>query len=223
MPEIEIRDLKYGSGVPVRSGDTIELHYIVADSLTQLDVSEILQGSWRRGRPLIVTLGLGTLRPEIERALEGLPVGSDRRMSVPVGHWPDVDRATAISLVVQSIVRSADASDSTLMQFERLASNLPAEASDLEAGLKLGLIELLMNGMAPTGKSARRPELIRLRLEAPMLNYLRSIVGQSGVGHRLRYKVREVGELHKGSVEVEVSRQDAHAIVEHLKESTTGG
>lgn len=102
-------DLKMGSGSPAGAFGGVELHYQVAETLDQLDSGDVIESTWHGGGPLRVALGRQRLRPEVEAALVNLPPLSARRLVVPAGTWPRIDRDIVVELFINAIVPPDDA------------------------------------------------------------------------------------------------------------------
>lgn len=102
-------DLKMGSGSPAGILGGVELHYQVAETLEQLDDGDVLESTWHGSGPLRVALGRQRLRSEVEAALADLPPLSARRLVVPAGTWPRIDRDIVIELFINAIVSPDEA------------------------------------------------------------------------------------------------------------------
>ena len=77
--ELQIKDLRRGTGARAKKGDTVTVNYLgVAWSTgTQFD------SSWARGQPLSFPLGVGKVIPGWDRGVAGLRVGGRRELIIP--------------------------------------------------------------------------------------------------------------------------------------------
>jgi hypothetical protein len=210
---IEVRDLKAGAGEVLMPGATIELHYQVARQLDHLDSAEVLQSSWSDGHALVVTVGTGTLRPEIEERLVGITVGTDRRLVVEAGTWPDVPHDVAISLNVVSLVSSAADGPEEVERLPLTAVpiwSLPVSAAAVERELA----SALQHALAARGGHGD-DEIVRATFSPAARALLESLstLGSVTFKHSFEY----VGTNAAGHPEIDLTASDARTLVHHLE------
>jgi len=215
MTRPEVHDLKYGSGEPLEAGDTIELQFAVAASLDLLDTGDLIQSSWRRGRPVVATIGTGAFRSEIDQFLVGLPTGSDRRLLVHSGTWPDVPTEIAISLSIFAIVSSAagDVGDAA-SEFESIAAAVPPPAPDVTQRRDRDLAARITEAIGRAEKHAQR---LRLMLSADLFAHLMEVTANR-LTTPLRFKINPIGSHVDGSQEVEMALVDAETVVSVIQQ-----
>lgn len=209
---IKVSDLKVGTGTRIAAGSLVELHYQGAARADQLDGVESVQTTWRLNRPLRVRVGRGELRAEIDEALLGVPVGTDRRIVVPPGHWPDLPGGIAIAIYVQTVLEEPPQGD------ESLAGPLPpwirvGRAVDATLSAIVAVLEKISAERSPTGRS---------QLPAAEFAVLeRSAQAALGRGD-IRYAVRRIGGA-ADAVEFEMGRDDAAALAALLRSNGLTG
>lgn len=79
---LQIVDYKLSDGAPVKAGQTVTVHYAVALSLDALEGSQWIDSSYERGSIRFV-LGAGQVLKGVDQGLEGMRVGSTRRLIIP--------------------------------------------------------------------------------------------------------------------------------------------
>jgi hypothetical protein len=207
-PAIEVSDLKLGTGTRIAVGSLVELHYQAVTRADQLDSTEFVQSTWRRNRPLRVRVGRGELRPEIDAALLGVPVGTDRRIVVPPDLWPDLPVGIAIAIYVQTVLEDPPQDD------ESLAGPLPAwirvgRAPDTDATLNdiITALDRISVGRSPTG---------RARLPAREFTVLERSARAALARGEIRYAIGRIGAA-EDVIEFEMSRDDAAVLAARMR------
>lgn len=76
---LKIDDLKVGSGVAVKAGDEVEVHYVGV----LFSNKEQFDASWDRGTPFKFTVGQGGVIKGWDQGLLGMKVGGQRRLIIP--------------------------------------------------------------------------------------------------------------------------------------------
>jgi len=79
---LQVVDYKSSDGVPVKAGQTITVHYAVALSLDALEENQWIDSSYDR-KPIRLVLGAGQVLKGVDQGLEGMRVGSTRRLIIP--------------------------------------------------------------------------------------------------------------------------------------------
>lgn len=78
IKELKIEDLVTGTGVAVKSGDTITMHY----SGSLLDGTKF-DNSYDRGKPFETQIGVGRVIKGWDEGVIGMKVGGKRRLTIP--------------------------------------------------------------------------------------------------------------------------------------------
>lgn len=79
---LEIIDYKSSDGAPAEVGQEVVVHYSVALSLESLEKSEWIDWTYKKG-PTRFVLGEGQALKGIDLGLQGMRVGSTRRLVIP--------------------------------------------------------------------------------------------------------------------------------------------
>ncbi len=77
-PVLGVEDITLGNGVPVKSGDTVSVHYI-----GMLSDGKKFDSSYDRGEPIIFTVGSGQLIKGFDNGVVGMQVGGKRKLTIP--------------------------------------------------------------------------------------------------------------------------------------------
>lgn len=208
--EIRVFDLKIGTGTKATAGALVELHYEVSETLGQLDGAAYIQSSWIRNRPLRVKVGQGQLRKDVDRALVGVTVGTDRRIVVPPGQWPDNPHGVAIAIYVQAVLKAPSAEEPKASS-EQAWFAVPADDVIIEQWqLIIAALKEIQTG------SLRKGELTgRARLRREYISQLVKEVVRAKQAGTVQYNLRELGETD-GLVEFEMAINDAKALKQYL-------
>jgi hypothetical protein len=182
--------------------------------LDDLDGPDPLQSSWKSGKGLVVKLGTGALRREVESALLEITVGTDRRLLVPRGTWADIDRELAISLVVVAIIKSADEESATSATFADIASAVPITQTIAKDNATGDLIDAL------TDVNDRYPDkaidaVCRIKLRKTLFERLHNLMSAEN-SPTLRYEIKHIGTGHDRTHEIELSLVDLRTIIRFL-------
>lgn len=82
QPSIQIIEFKASDGKPVKAGQVLVVHYLVALSFSALEKGQWLENSFDK-EPILFILGKGEVLKGIDQGLEGMRVGSTRRIIIP--------------------------------------------------------------------------------------------------------------------------------------------
>ncbi len=78
MSELIIEDIQNGTGEPVKSGDTLTVHY-----LGTLENGAKFDSSYDRGTPFKVQIGVGQVIKGWDDGLLGMKAGGKRKLTIP--------------------------------------------------------------------------------------------------------------------------------------------
>jgi peptidylprolyl isomerase len=101
--ELEIKDLKKGSGPAVKSGDDVSMNYVGVAYSTKKE----FDNSYDRGQPFDFTLGQGAVIAGWDEGIVGMKVGGQRELIIPgdkaygpQGRPPDIKPNETLVFVV---------------------------------------------------------------------------------------------------------------------------
>lgn len=77
--ELEIEDIKEGTGPAAKAGDTLSMQYAGAI----YDTGEEFDASWDRGEPFEFELGSGNVIQGWDQGIEGMKAGGRRKLVIP--------------------------------------------------------------------------------------------------------------------------------------------
>lgn len=77
--DLEVTDLKEGSGAEATKGSTVSVHYVGVTHST----GEEFDASYNRGAPLEFRLGVGQVISGWDQGVQGMKVGGRRRLTIP--------------------------------------------------------------------------------------------------------------------------------------------
>jgi peptidylprolyl isomerase len=79
--QLEIKDVKKGSGPTARAGDKVSVYYVgvVYKSKEQFDAN------WDSGEPFTFSLGAGDVIKGWDQGIQGMKVGGERELIIPPG------------------------------------------------------------------------------------------------------------------------------------------
>ena len=77
--ELQIEDLKAGTGAEAVAGKQVEVHYVGVAYSTKKQ----FDASWDRGQPLPFPLGAGRVIKGWDQGVAGMKVGGRRRLTIP--------------------------------------------------------------------------------------------------------------------------------------------
>lgn len=208
---IEVWDLKVGSGEVTKSGDTLELRFQAANSLADLDSGVLLQSNWNPGAPAVqATLGAGQLRTAIDRGLTGIPVGTNRRFLIPAGIWEDTRDLLIVGIDVGAIIQAPTTTQSN-WAFDKLSCAIPHTDLERSAQLDLEFCELLDALLTPTRKG-KQDDILRLHVPGRLHLHLLEILDERGLAAEMQYKVNYIESQPGDDFEVEIGLKDAETL-----------
>jgi len=79
---IQYEDYKESGGPPVKSEQTVKVHYTVALDISAFPNGPFIESSWEL-EPITLALGKGEVLPGIEEGMAGMRIGSMRRILIP--------------------------------------------------------------------------------------------------------------------------------------------
>lgn len=98
ITELKIDDIKVGTGIAVKSGDTVSIHY-----LGTLENGVKFDSSYDRGQPFETQIGVGQVIEGWDKGVVGMKVGGKRKLTIPYqmaygenGYGPIPPKATLI-------------------------------------------------------------------------------------------------------------------------------
>lgn len=77
--QLQIKDLKKGSGPAAKAGDEVTVQYVGVGYKSK----EAFDSSWVRGEPFKFVLGSNSVIPGWEKGVEGMKVGGRRELTIP--------------------------------------------------------------------------------------------------------------------------------------------
>ena len=212
---INVWDLKLGSGQVTKQGDTLELRFQVASSLANLDAGICLQSNWNPGdRAVYATLGKGQIRPEIDEALTGVPVGTNRRFSIPAGAWQDIDRDVIVGIDVGAIVLTPLSCIEECL-FDDVASVIPISHNECADALNDKIKGLLDSGLQ-NGKKEKNKNTVRLMIPEKLNHHWRMLLEYYELKKIMKYSIEEIGLMPNGDQEVEMAIVDVDLFIRLL-------
>jgi FKBP-type peptidyl-prolyl cis-trans isomerase len=78
ITKLKIEDILVGTGAPVKSGDTISIHYLG----TLMDGTKF-DSSYDRGQPFETQIGVGMLIEGWDKGIPGMKIGGKRKLTIP--------------------------------------------------------------------------------------------------------------------------------------------
>ncbi len=76
--ELKIEDTKVGTGAEAKTGDKVAVHY-----KGMLTNGTVFDESYKRGEPIVITLGAGQVIEGWEKGIPGMKVGGKRTLTIP--------------------------------------------------------------------------------------------------------------------------------------------
>ena len=80
---LEYFDFKQSDGAPVKDGQVVTIHYIVASSMEGIDDGRWIENSWLENKPIQFRIGTGQVLRGIDEGIRGAKIASHRRMILP--------------------------------------------------------------------------------------------------------------------------------------------
>jgi len=218
---IQTTDNKVGSGPKTRPGDIVEMHYQVGLSDEDIDTPAVLQTTWRNGSPIVAQLGSGALRAEIDQALTGVPLGTDRWMRIPSGTWSDIDRDVSLAVYLQRILGPSERFDpDSMSEFAAGAWTVPQAPTTPSARVSMAtyLAAALAASKKKRGSGGYGADVIALRLPASEVDGVASLLNSLLISRVIRHQPIRLDD-GSGPVELRMARADAEAVQKWLSES----
>jgi FKBP-type peptidyl-prolyl cis-trans isomerase len=80
---LQYYDFKHGGGPPVKAGQVVTMHYIVARTFDAIEEGPWLDNSWKPNQPIRFRVGEGQVIKGIDEGIQGMMVAGHRWMIVP--------------------------------------------------------------------------------------------------------------------------------------------
>jgi FK506-binding protein 2 len=86
VTELQIKDTQVGTGAEAKTGDKVAVHY-----RGMLTDGSVFDESYKRGEPIVITLGQGQVIQGWEQGIPGMKVGGKRTLIIPpaMGYGPN--------------------------------------------------------------------------------------------------------------------------------------
>jgi peptidylprolyl isomerase len=104
--ELQVKDLKVGTGREAKAGDRLNMHYVGVAYSTKKQ----FDASWDRGQPLPFQLGVGRVIKGWDQGVVGMKVGGRRQLIIPPdlaygpgGFPPDIGPNETLIFVVDLV------------------------------------------------------------------------------------------------------------------------